>query len=152
MGVAAYNAECRAIVMRYSGEWEAVVRRIGRWIDFRGGYKTLDATFMESVWWVFSELYKKGLVYRGFRVMPYSTGCTTPLSNFEANQNYKDVDDPAVTVSFPVLGGRRRRRRVPMGPGARPTRTLPPASARSSRGRPPRGRCRPTWPSAYTRN
>jgi len=105
MGVAAYNAECRAIVMRYSGEWETVVRRIGRWIDFRGGYKTLDATYMESVWWVFSELHKKGLVYRGFRVMPYSTGCTTPLSNFEANQNYKDVDDPAVTVSFPVLGG-----------------------------------------------
>ncbi|GAB0494291.1 hypothetical protein MMPV_005583 [Pyropia vietnamensis] len=105
MGVAAYNAECRAIVMRYSGEWEAVVRRIGRWIDFKGGYKTLDPAYMESVWWVFSELHKKGLVYRGFRVMPYSTGCTTPLSNFEANQNYKDVDDPAVTVCFPVTGG-----------------------------------------------
>ncbi len=62
---------------------------MGRWIDFRNDYKTMDLPFMESVWWVFSELHKKGLVYRGFKVMPYSTACTTPLSNFEANLNYK---------------------------------------------------------------
>lgn len=63
----------------------------------------MDVTFMESVWWVFSQLHEKGLVYRGYKVMPYSTGCTTPLSNFEAGQLYKDVSDPAVVVSFPLL-------------------------------------------------
>ena len=67
----------------------------GRWIDFKNDYKTLDTKFMESVWWVFKQIYEKGLVYRGFKVMPYSTACATPLSNFEANQAYKDVDDPA---------------------------------------------------------
>src|SRR5690349_12856235 len=59
--------------------------------------------FMESVWWVFKQLFEKGLVYRGFKVMPYSTGCTTPLSNFEVGLNYQNVQDPAVTVSFPLV-------------------------------------------------
>lgn len=95
MGIAAYNAECRAIVMRYASEWRQTVERIGRWIDFDNDYKTLNTTFMESVWWVFGQLFEKGLVYRGLRVMPYSTGCTTPLSNFEAGQEYRDVNDPA---------------------------------------------------------
>jgi len=65
--------------------------------------QTMDPTFMESVWWVFSELFKKDLVYKGYRVMPYSTALNTPLSNFEAQQNYKDVQDPAVVVTFPLL-------------------------------------------------
>ena len=95
MGIAAYNAECRSIVMRYSSEWRATVERMGRWIDFANDYKTLNISFMESVWWAFSELYKKGVVYRGQKVMPYSTGCLTPLSNFEAGLAYKDVSDPA---------------------------------------------------------
>jgi isoleucyl-tRNA synthetase len=68
MGIGAYNEECRSIVMRYSKEWESVVKRIGRWIDFENDYKTLDPTFMESVWWVFKQLFEKGLVYRGFKV------------------------------------------------------------------------------------
>ena len=104
IGLTKYNDACRSIVMRYSAEWEAIVKRIGRWIDFERGYRTMDLSFMESVWWAFSELHRQGLVYRGFRVMPYSTACSTPLSNFEANLNYKDVQDPAVTVSFPVVG------------------------------------------------
>jgi isoleucyl-tRNA synthetase len=104
MGIDVYNEECRSIVMRYSKEWEAIVRRLGRWIDFKNDYKTMDPSFMESVWWVFKQLYDKGLVYRGFKVMPYSTACSTPLSNFEAGQNYKDVSDPAVVVAFPVDG------------------------------------------------
>jgi hypothetical protein len=104
MGIAAYNEECRAIVMRYSSEWERTVRRLGRWIDFKNDYKTLDKTYMESVWWVFKQLHEKGLVYRGFKVMPFSTACATPLSNFEAGLNYKDVQDPAVTVAFPLVG------------------------------------------------
>lgn len=100
MGIANYNKECRAIVMRYSGEWRETIGRLGRWIDFDNDYKTMYPSFMESTWWVFSELFKKGLVYRGFRVMPYLTGLTTSLSSFEAQQNYKDVLDPAVTVGF----------------------------------------------------
>jgi isoleucyl-tRNA synthetase len=102
MGIAAYNAECRKIVMRYSNEWKTTVQRLGRWIDFDNDYKTLYPSFMESVWWVFKQLYNKGLVYRGVKVMPYSTRCSTPLSNFESGQNYRDVQDPAVTVSFPL--------------------------------------------------
>ena len=100
MGIAKYNAECRSIVMRYAGEWRKTIERMGRWIDFDNDYKTLYPSFMESVWWVFKQLFDKGLVYRGFKVMPYSTGCTTPLSNFEAGQNYKDVTDPSSNISL----------------------------------------------------
>lgn len=103
MGIDKYNAECRSIVMRYADEWRRTIRRLGRWIDMDNDYKTLYPEFMESVWWAFKELYKKESVYRGLRVMPYSTGCTTPLSNFEAQQNYKDVNDPAVTIGFPLV-------------------------------------------------
>ncbi|KAF8904442.1 tRNA synthetases class I-domain-containing protein [Gymnopilus junonius] len=103
MGIDKYNEECRKIVMRYSSEWRQTVERMGRWIDFDNDYKTLNLSFMESVWWAFGELFKKGMVYRGLRVMPYSTGCTTPLSNFEAGQAYRDVNDPAVTVAFPLV-------------------------------------------------
>lgn len=103
MGIPAYNAECRAIVMRYQNEWKETVERMGRWIDFDGGYKTMNTSFMESVWWVFGQLYQKGLVYRGFRVMPYSTACTTPLSNFEAGSDYRDTVDPAIVISFPLV-------------------------------------------------
>lgn len=103
LGIDKYNAECRSIVMRYADEWRRTIRRLGRWIDMDNDYKTLYPEFMESVWWAFSELYKKDSVYRGLRVMPYSTGCTTPLSNFEAQQNYKDVNDPAVTIGFPLV-------------------------------------------------
>ncbi|XP_061328898.1 isoleucine--tRNA ligase, cytoplasmic isoform X6 [Pezoporus flaviventris] len=102
MGIEEYNNQCRGIVMRYSKEWEFSVTRLGRWIDFENDYKTLYPEFMESVWWVFKQLYDKGLVYRGVKVMPFSTACNTPLSNFESHQNYKDVQDPAVTVSFPL--------------------------------------------------
>ncbi|XP_054831698.1 isoleucine--tRNA ligase, cytoplasmic isoform X1 [Eublepharis macularius] len=102
MGIAEYNNNCRGIVMRYSQEWKANVTRLGRWIDFDNDYKTLYPEFMESVWWVFKQLYDKGLVYRGVKVMPFSTACNTPLSNFESHQNYKDVQDPSVIVSFPL--------------------------------------------------
>jgi isoleucyl-tRNA synthetase len=94
MGIPAYNAECRQIVMRYSSEWETIVSRLGRWIDFQRDYKTMDITFMESVWWVFKQLFDKGLVYRGFKVMPYSTACNTPLSNFESHLMYEETNDP----------------------------------------------------------
>ncbi|KAK4754476.1 hypothetical protein SAY87_002580 [Trapa incisa] len=104
MGIDKYNEECRSIVTRYVEEWEKIVTRTGRWIDFRNDYKTMDLKFMESVWWVFAKLYEKGLVYKGFKVMPYSTGLKTPLSNFEAGENYMTVSDPEIMVSFPILG------------------------------------------------
>jgi isoleucyl-tRNA synthetase len=103
MGVANYNAACRSIVKRYSEDWKKTVRRVGRWVDMENPYFTMDLSFMQSVWWVFQELYKKGLIYEGYKVVPYSTGISTPLSNFEANLNYKMVQDPAVTVSFPII-------------------------------------------------
>jgi len=77
--------------MKYSKEWEFVVNRFGR-----------DLNFMESVWYVFKELYSKGLVYRGRRIMPYSNACNTVLSNFEVQQNYKEVSDPSIHVTFPL--------------------------------------------------
>lgn len=95
IGIAKYNEACRNTVMKYSSEWRHTVERMGRWIDFDNDYKTLNTPYMESNWWAFKELFKKGLVYRGLRVMPYSTGLTTPLSNFEAGQDYRDVNDPA---------------------------------------------------------
>eukprot|EP00258_Populus_trichocarpa_P045482 XP_024461501.1 isoleucine--tRNA ligase, cytoplasmic [Populus trichocarpa] len=103
LGIDKYNEECRGIVTRYVEEWEKVVVRVGRWIDFKNDYKTMDLKFMESVWWVFGKLFEKGLVYQGFKVMPYSTGCKTVLSNFEVQQNYKDVPDPEIMVSFPIV-------------------------------------------------
>ncbi|KAF7061802.1 hypothetical protein CFC21_068468 [Triticum aestivum] len=103
-GIGVYNEACRGIVTKYVAEWEAVVTRVGRWIVFKAGYKTMDINFMESVWWVFAQLWHKDLVYKGFKVMPYSTGCRTALSNFEAGLDYRTVSDPAVMVSFPIAG------------------------------------------------
>ena len=103
MGIDKYNATCRSIVTRYTSEWESTITRLGRWIDFDNDYKTMDVSFMESVWWVFSQLFSKDLVYQGYKVMPYSTACSTPLSNFEAGLNYKDVTDPAIVVTFLIV-------------------------------------------------
>ncbi|MFZ9595528.1 MAG: isoleucine--tRNA ligase [Bdellovibrionia bacterium] len=104
MGEAKYNAACRSIVQRYSQEWKKTIRRVGRWVDMDHAYFTMDVSFMQSVWWVFQELWKKGLIYEGYKVVPYSMGLSTPLSNFEANLNYKEVQDPAVTVKFQLDG------------------------------------------------
>lgn len=102
-GVDKYNEACRSIVTRYSTEWKKTVKRIGRWVDMDNAYFTMQVEFMQSVWWVFQQLYKKGLIYDGLKVVPYSTGVSTPLSNFEANLDYREVQDPAVTVTFPLL-------------------------------------------------
>jgi len=100
-GIARFNEECRKIVLRYTEEWKSVVNRMGRWVDFNHTYRTMDKPFMETVWWVFKQLYQeKELVYEGLKVMPFSAKLGTPLSNFEASENYKDVNDPSLTVSF----------------------------------------------------
>ena len=101
-GIANFNEECRSIVMRYTKEWQKTVERMGRWVDFDNIYRTMDPDFMESVWWVFGSMWKKDLIYEGFKVMPFSAQLGTPLSNFEANLNYKDVQDPSLTVKFPL--------------------------------------------------
>lgn len=99
-GIARFNEECRNIVLRYTEEWKTTVNRMGRWVEFDRTFRTMDQPFMESVWWVFKQLYEKGLVYEGLKVMPFSAKLGTPLSNFEASENYKEVDDPSLTVAF----------------------------------------------------
>jgi isoleucyl-tRNA synthetase len=99
-GIAEFNEQCRSMVLRYVGEWREVVTRMGRWVDFDDDYKTMDPSFMESVWWVFKQLWDAGRIYRAHRIVPYSYKLSTPLSNLEASANYQDVQDPAITVRF----------------------------------------------------
>ena len=99
-GIGKFNEACRGIVLRYTREWERVVNRMGRWVDFERGYHTMDIGYMESIWWVFRQLWDQDLIYEGHRILPYCPRCSTPLSNFEANQGYEEVDDPAITVRF----------------------------------------------------
>jgi isoleucyl-tRNA synthetase len=105
-GVDRFNEACRALVENTAEEWATMVRRLGRWVDMDDDYKTMDLDFMESVWWVFRRLWDKGLVYKDFKVLPYSWGATTPLSNFEVNLGgYRDVDDPSITLKLEVTDG-----------------------------------------------
>jgi isoleucyl-tRNA synthetase len=99
-GIGKFNEACRGIVLRYTSEWETIVKRMGRWVDFRNGYRTMDMKYMESIWWVFRQLWDQGLIYEGYKILPYCARCSTPLSNFEANQGYKEVTDPAITIRF----------------------------------------------------
>lgn len=109
IGIKKYNSECRSIVMTYANEWRWYTKRFGRWIDFDNDYKTLDLNFMESVWWVFKQIFNKSLVYRKCKVMPYSASCNTVLSNFEAGSNYQDINDPSVIISFPLKSNPKRK-------------------------------------------
>lgn len=104
MGLAEFNAYCKKSVLKYTQEWKDYVTRQGRWVDFDNGYKTLDIGYMESVLWAFKTLYDKGLIYKGFRVLPYSWAEHTPLSNQETHldDSYKMRQDPALTVAMPL--------------------------------------------------
>jgi isoleucyl-tRNA synthetase len=104
LGVAKFNERCRESVLHYAKEWQRTISRLGRWVNWNDQYRTMDRTFMESVWWVFGELYRKDLVYRSHKVVPYSPRITSVLSNFEANQNYKMTQDPSVYVKFKIVG------------------------------------------------
>ena len=108
MGLAKFNEYCAQSVMHYAGEWEDYVTRQARWVDFENGYKTMDIEYMESVMWAFKTLYDKGLIYQGFRVLPYSWAEHTPLSNQETrlDDSYKERQDPTVTVTLPLTGAR----------------------------------------------
>ena len=100
IGVERFNAMCRESVMHYTREWQRTITRLGRWVDWDNQYRTMDISFMESVWHVCKLLADKNLLYRGHKVVPYSPRITAVLSNFEANQNYKEVQDPALVVKL----------------------------------------------------
>ncbi|WP_439378774.1 isoleucine--tRNA ligase [Amycolatopsis lexingtonensis] len=107
MGIAKFNEASRESVLRYTDEWREYVTRQARWVDFDNDYKTLDVTYMESVLWAFKRLWDKGLVYEGYRVLPYCWRDATPLSNHELGMDadvYRNRQDPAVTVGFRLQG------------------------------------------------
>jgi isoleucyl-tRNA synthetase len=101
-GVARFNEHCRTSVMQFRSDWEYYVNRAARWVDFDNDYRTMDLTYMESTMWAFKQLWDKGLVYEGFRVVPYSWAAQTPLSHFETrlDNSYRPRQDPAITVTF----------------------------------------------------
>ncbi|MFT7507620.1 MAG: isoleucyl-tRNA synthetase, partial [Acidimicrobiales bacterium] len=102
-GIQNFNEAARDVVMEYADDWKKIIPRMGRWADMDNDYKTMDSAYTESVWWVFSQLHKKGLVYEGFKSMHLCPRCGTTLSNFEVNQGYKDIKDIAITVKLPLL-------------------------------------------------
>ncbi|MBL4694208.1 isoleucine--tRNA ligase [Candidatus Gracilibacteria bacterium] len=99
-GVENFNTKCRESVFRYTEDWETLLKRVGRWVDFSKSYATLDNNYMESIWWVFKQIWDKDMVYTGHKAMHICPRCATPLSNFEVTQGYKDVTDLSVTAKF----------------------------------------------------
>jgi len=99
-GIAKFDERCREEVLRFAHEWEKIIPRIGRWADMEHAYRTMDKSYMESVWWVFKQVYDKGLVYEDYRSMHICPRCETTLSQTEVSEGYKDVKDIAVTVKF----------------------------------------------------
>ncbi|MFA7245017.1 MAG: isoleucine--tRNA ligase [Candidatus Magasanikbacteria bacterium] len=102
MGIDKFNEACRSTVLTYAEEWKKTIHRIGRFVDMENDYKTMDLNFMESVWWVFKELWNKNLIYEGKKAMHICPHCVTPLSNFEVTQGYKDIKDLSATAKFRV--------------------------------------------------
>ena len=105
-GIEGFIEKCYEYTKGVSDQWDWYVDHIGRWVDFKNAYKTMDNDYMESVLWVFKSLWDKGLVYKGKRVSMYSTKLNTPISNYEValDNSYADISDPAITVKFPVTG------------------------------------------------
>ena len=111
IGIGKFNEMCRSIVLRYTKEWKEIIKRLGRWVDMDNAYKTMDPDYMESIWWVFKQLWDKKLIYKDFKSVSYCPRCSTPLSNFEVNQGYRDnVDDPSVFIKF------KAKRSIPQCP------------------------------------
>jgi isoleucyl-tRNA synthetase len=104
VGIKKFNETCRSMVLGYVSEWRAMIRRIARWVDFDDSYKTMDSTYMESVWWGFKQIYDKGLIYEGRKVLLYCPRCETPVSNFEVamDNSYKEVQEESVFIKFKV--------------------------------------------------
>lgn len=106
LGIDKFNQACRSEVMQLDSAWEKIIGRLGRWVDFKNNYKTMDASFMESVWWGFGQLFEKGLVYEGRKVILYCPRCSTPLSNFEIamDNSYEEVTENSTTYKYKVVG------------------------------------------------
>src|SRR3990167_688667 len=102
-GVDKFNETCRARVLTFAADWEKIIPRIGRWADMKHAYRTMDKPFMKSVWWVFKEIYDKGLVYEDYRSMHICPRCETTLSQQEVAEGYKNVKDIAVTAKFELV-------------------------------------------------
>ena len=103
-GLEEFTKECYAYTSEISSEWEWYIKKIGRWVDMKNAYKTIDQDYMESVIWAFKKLYDEGHIYEGVRTSLFCTTCGTPVSNFEVamDNTYKDVEDPSVTVAFSI--------------------------------------------------
>ncbi len=106
-GIKNFNEAAREAVLEYADDWKRIIPRMGRFVDMESGYKTMDSTYTESVWWVFKSLHEKGLVFEGFKSMHLCPRCGTTLSNFEVNQGYKDIKDIAVTVKLKLDAGQK---------------------------------------------
>ena len=104
-GIAEFNAACRTSVMRHVGEFEALTRRMAYWVDTDDAYRTMDPSYIESVWWSLKQVYDRGLLVQDYRVAPYCPRCGTGLSDHEVAQGYQTVVDPSVYVRFPVTSG-----------------------------------------------
>jgi isoleucyl-tRNA synthetase len=106
-GIERFNAKCRESVFEYLEEWNRLTERVGFWIDLDDAYRTLDESYIESVWWALAEIHRRGLLYEGHKVVPYCTRCGTALSSHEVALGYKDVVDPSVYVRLPVYSASR---------------------------------------------
>ena len=104
VGVAEFTRRCRESVMRYIGAWEEMTERMGFWVDMQGAYHTLDNAYIESVWWLLRQIWDRGLIYRGYKVVPYDPRIGATLSSHEVALGYKEVEDPSVFVRFRVAG------------------------------------------------
>ncbi|MBI2623181.1 MAG: class I tRNA ligase family protein [Candidatus Liptonbacteria bacterium] len=116
IGIGKFNETCRKMVLQYVAEWRKMIRRIARWVDFDNSYKTMDRDYMESVWWAFKQLYEKGLVYEGRKVLLYCPRCETPVSNFEVamDNSYKTITEESVIVKFSIINSQfSKRLRIP---------------------------------------
>jgi isoleucyl-tRNA synthetase len=102
-GIAEFNQQCRESVFEFLEDWTALTERIGYWVDLEHPYRTLDPSYVESVWWALKEMWDKDLLFEGHKVVPYCTRCGTALSSHEVAQGYEDVEDPSVFVRFPVV-------------------------------------------------
>lgn len=104
LGLEKFNAACRDSIFRYKDEWENLLQRLGRWSEYDNYYATVDRNYTESVWWALSQIHTKGLLYKGYKSVPYCPRCETPLSNFEVNEGYRDnVPDPSLYVKFKLV-------------------------------------------------
>jgi isoleucyl-tRNA synthetase len=104
IGITKFNQVCKDMIQSYSEDWKPIYKEIGRDVDFTNVYKTMDIDYMESVWWGFAELYKKNLIYKSHKVVPYSYALQSPLSNSESTQNYKNINTKSIYVRFSIVG------------------------------------------------